>query len=368
MNNKKKIVLGSLAALAVAGMVGGAAAIGTTATTAASFVSDGTSKPKLGETLGFKLHNNSSQRLEFQYVTGKVPAPPVGEVLPGAEVDYELPYSWTTEHSSGDVVYKLVDPAGGQGYTVDLHLDAVNPSNDTFTVTDASGNPVSDYLAFSTEDLATNIVMQDAPGGWANRSPSITPGVNGWTQDEVSGTLQNMASNLTFSNITVDKDARDSKVLVSEYEQGGSGTVGTQTGLETSVTDSWDTGISGSGEIMGAVTAGVSSTVGHSVTTSNNFGTNSSQNTETGYTSVIWGLVPVLRATGDFSGTLGNTQMTFKGASFDYPDTTRPMEYSAENLQGDVTGEPAYQPDSGVNDHGPAVAAKRAVEVKHAER
>ena len=372
MKRKQKIVLGSLASLAAAGVMGSAVAFGAPAAISASLTPGGTSTSHLGsaqDTQGFTLHNNTVQRLEFQYVTGTVPAPPPGEVLPEGEVNYELPYSFFTEHSSGEVFYKMVDPNGGEDYTLDLHLDAVNTDKSMVTVLGPSGYPVGDYLQLDNYNSGpTEFTLNDAPGGWANKNPTITPGVNGWTQDEVSGTLKNMGSDLTYSNVTVDDDARDPKVLVTDYEQSGSGSVGTETGLETSVTNSWDTSISADSDILKAVTLGVSKSVGHSVTTSNNFGTSATQDLEAGYTSVIYGLVPVIAATGDFSGTIGATQLNFVGATFDYPDTTRPMEYAGTNIEGDVRGEPQYQPDAGVNNDGPTVAVKHISHPKQVKR
>lgn len=372
MNRKQKIGLGSLASLAIAGVMGSAVAFGAPAAISASLTPGGTSTSHVGSaqgTLGFTLHNNTAQRLEFQYVTGTVPAPPPGEVLPEGEVNYQLPYSFFMEHSSGDVVYKMVDPNGGEDYTLDLHLDAINTDKSTVTVLGPSGYPVGDYLQLDNYNSGlTEFTLNDAPGGWANKNPTITPGVNGWTQDEVSGTLKNMGSDLTYSNITVNDDARDPKVLVTDYEQSGSGTVGTETGLVTSVTNSWDTSISADSDVLKVVTLGVTHTVGHSVTTSNNFGTNASQELVAGDTSVIYGLVPVIAATGDFSGTIGETQLNFVGATFNYPDTTRPMEYSGENIEGDVTGEPQYQPDPGVNNNGPKTAVKHITQPKQIKR
>jgi hypothetical protein len=317
----------------------------------------------VSDSQGFNLTNNSSQRLLFQKVTGRLPAPPTTPLLPGVTVNFELPATVPyVGHSSGDAIYAVMNAQDQQEGTLDLHLDAANIDKSWIKFTDNNGK-VLDNGSYLDIDGGNYVdwTIEDS-SGWGNTDVTLTPGQDGWTQDQVSAMAKQYCTSsgsCTFENVTTTGTTADPVVLTSGYNDNDAAgtTVGTSKSYETSATNSWDTTYNADVELMGAVTLGISHEVGHSVSVTNNFETSYSMNIPAGQTGVIWGQAPMINAVGAFEITIGDTTFHLENANFDYPDGNGAMHYDGKLYDGDIAG--SYPAAPGVNNGAPTVTAQQ---------
>ncbi|GAA3642924.1 hypothetical protein [Microlunatus ginsengisoli] len=360
----------TLAAVATLGLLAGATGCSANLSDSVLPVDQQSSPAKqqpVGSTLGYNVLNESGQRLVFQKVTGKLPAPPTSQstVYPFDKVNFQLHYPGPGGHSSGDAWYSVVNAEGTTTGSIDFHFDAGTLGKSTITQYDTNNNVInpSSWTVNTTFDPGTfqDVTVTDMKGS-GDTDVDITPGQNGWTQDEVSSILkqQCLSKNCSYDDVTTTDTRADPVVLASAYNAnpagGDSSSVSTEQGYEQSTTNSWDTTYSSEVQLMDAVTVGVTTSVGYSVTTSQNFGTSYSINIPGDSTGVIWGEAPLIHSSGDFTVTAGNTSLHFKGSTFDYPDPHGAMVYkSASNYTGDQTNDFPAAP--GVNNNTVTVAA-----------
>ena len=315
MNIPKVNVKGLAVTLGALALAGGAAAVMAPAASAsappAAHGGPAATQSKVGFSSGFHIYNYTGAPITLAYINGSgnfEGRPPDGAVLnPGSYQDIE-------------VQYRFMDPQEDMPVyaTPNGHVNAVLDINGEG---DPSVKRCSVDAGVCTTDGYMSVYFLDSPGTVNNLGPDQKQ-----AQADVLKQFcdHNPAAQCQFTNVTETKDQYNSawqfftSAENDDYTNDGQLTAGTEHTLETSQSIEISAELKVS--IKEIVDMGISATYGHEWSTSHTFKTEYSHPVAPRSIGEIDGAAPVIRDTGDFTVTLGNTTWNLTGVYFDTPD------------------------------------------------
>jgi len=132
---------------------------------------------------------------------------------------------------------------------------------------------------------------------------------------------QSTAATCAFSPTSETAVDGPSHVLVTETNNGTEpAQLSATKGDDVSATDSVDISATVGGSIAGIVDASVTGSYGHTWSTGHSFTTGVVNTVPAGYYGEITAIAPMIRDTGDFTITMGNTTWNLQGVYFDTPN------------------------------------------------
>ncbi len=264
---------------------------------------------------GFHFTNLSGDSATLAAIDGNTSfegRPNVGEVLkPGiGDQDFEVTYFFAQD-TSDDITYHLTDQSGKQDGTVKVHLDVDGVGNTSAGVVSVDG-------PFGVSINGTNITILDPPG-----TVHTITGANAQAQADTLKQFcsENTAAHCTFTPTSeADVDGPE-HVLVTEENNGTNPAVLSATKGDT-VSESNSLEISGTAgvNILDIVNLSVTAKYGHTWTESHTYGTGVSNTVPAGYYGEITAIAPMIRDTGDFTITMGDTTWNLTDVHFDSPN------------------------------------------------
>jgi hypothetical protein len=268
-------------------------------------------------TRGFTITNMSSHPLKLESTNGmgwEDGAPVNGSVIaPGHSTGFEVSWVWGSTHS---VVanYAILD---SDGRKIGTYMATMSVTSDIAWTLQSSYTQISMGQSL---DGGQQLTVLDAPGSVVD-----IPAGQGQAQAQVLNTLcyENPQAKCSFT------PTKRVKALGPKHVVDGivyNNTPDDQTGsrtFEDTVSTSHNIEVSASVEatIMEIVTVTITATYGHSWEDSHTFSTNEDLTVRPYWKAWLEARQPVIRDTGDFTITLGNTTWHLRGVSFDTPDT-----------------------------------------------
>jgi hypothetical protein len=237
---------------------------------------------------------------------------PVGSVLkPGIGLDdFEVTFL-AARNDADDITYAMTDASGHQDGSVTFHVNV-----------DAFGTPTAGVGAvdgpFQLAVNGANITVLDPPG--------TVHTISGDDAQAQAATLkqfcsENTAAQCTFTPTSETHVDGPEHVLVTEENNGTNPAVLTATKGDTvSSSDSLEVDGTVGVNILDIVNASVTLKYGHSWGESHTFDTGVSNTVPAGYYGEITAIAPMIRDTGDFSISMGNTTWNLTGVHFDSPE------------------------------------------------
>ena len=315
---KTAAVLLATTALCGIGSLAAAAYADTPATTASHAAGRADSGGEVGKaqySRGFHVTNLSGSAATVARVDGNTSfegRPADGAVLqPGIGLDdWEVTYFFAKDTTS-IVTYTLADAAGKQLGDVVVRLSV-----------DGVGNPSAGCLntdgPFACNVNGTNITILD-PAGTVHDIAGDNAQAQAATLKQFCD--QNTAAQCTFTPTSETQVDGPEHVLVTEENNGQSPAVLTASKGDT-VSSSNSLEIDGTVgvNVLGIVNASVTAKYGHTWGESHTFTTGVSNTVPAGYYGEITAIAPMVRDTGNFTITMGDTTWNLTGVYFDAPN------------------------------------------------
>jgi hypothetical protein len=267
-----------------------------------------TMQAKVGASQGFLIHNYTSQALTLDNITGSgnfEGRPADGSVFSTGTVhDIEVQY-WFAEEQVDEAHYHF---ANGATATVLMEVNGVNQPS-------VMGCD-SDY-GICTYD-GKNVYLLDPPGTVNSYGPDQKQAQANW--------LKQLCDTSSYANCKFSATSEDH--ILGDEQSAGDGTTNTTDKIESDMTisaeddrgesDSVGVDVTGGVEhlVVAEVTAKYEHTWDHEYKFTQTEHADVPPHTHVWYTHVA----PMLRDTGDFTVTLGNTTWNLTGVYFDHPD------------------------------------------------
>ncbi len=261
---------------------------------------------------GFLVYNLTSTPMTLKSVTGDgnfEGRPDVGSVLqPGQHADFEVQYRAFSVQND-DITYSNGSSALDARLTVDGLNDAGRP---TSTCSRVSG---PDDCA---SDGGTTIRITEPAGTVIN--------IDGSQAQSQAAALkqfcaQNSDASCTFTPTGETNVDRPKHVLATETNNGTrDATLSVTKTDDVSSTNSVDLSASVGGNIAGLVDVQITAAYGHTWSQGHSFATGVSNIVPAGYYGQITAIAPMIRDTGNFTITVGNTTINLLGVYFDSPN------------------------------------------------
>lgn len=320
--NRPQKIAAALAPLAVTGAIIAPAAV-------ASPAQHGKRTTAMGQTQlsqGFHVYNESSHTIRLVNITGDYfeGRPQDGAVLQPGVGYHDIEVEFRAFNEQDDTAnYQILGDNGQQIGTFTVHM-AVDDLNDpgsycetTIGTCTPQKNP-NNAAGYATP--GKTIVLEDAANTVHNLGPD-----QGQIQ---AATLKQLCTDNNTATCTF-SPTKEEHIRTSEHQVGGS--VSNEDGPNDStttvlssdavdVTDSYEAGLTVGGKILGLVDVEVSAKYGHATTHSHTFQQEVTLDVPKGYVGWITDRAPVIRDTGNFTVTLGNTTWNLQGVYFDSPD------------------------------------------------
>lgn len=303
--------LGSLAGTAYAATPGQ-----THATAAASQDSAQVGAPMYSR--GFHIYNLTTSPMALKSVTGDgnfEGKPDVGSVVqPGQYADFEVQYRAFSVQND-DVTYSNADGS----FTAHLKVDGVNYAGNPSSTCTVNGG--ADVCSDPDDGVNTNgtTIAYEMPAG-----TTITyNGDQAQQQADVLKQLCDSGANATcsFTPTSETHVAGPSHMLAFEYNNSdGTATLEVDKTDDVSSTDSLNISATLGTNIAGMVDASVTAAYGHTWSEGHGFAAKSSDPVDPHTYGEIDGIAPMIRDTGNFTLTMGNTTYHLNGVYFDSPD------------------------------------------------
>lgn len=328
-----------LATTAVCGF-GAAIANADTPATAPTTASAGTAQDgtQVGAPLysrGFHIYNLTTSPMTLKSITGDgnfEGKPDVGSVVqPGQYADFEVQYRWLSDQND-EVVYTNADGT----FRADLEVNGFKSGAPSSTCTVTSGHDVCsdpDDPVYGTDGTTISSMM---PAG----STVTYNGDQAQQQAAVLNQLCNTGADATCSFKATGEThvAGPSHVLAYEYNNSDdTGTLEVDKTDDVTSTDSVNISATLGTNIAGMVDASVTASYGHSWSVGHGFAAKTSDPVDPHTYGEIDGIAPMIRDTGDFTLTMGNTTYHLNGVYFDTPDPQggEGFEYHTHKLTQD---------------------------------
>jgi hypothetical protein len=334
--------------------------------------------PENGGDYEFHISNDSSTFMVYKSQSGSVSVPGVGPGSvwsPGQEVDFHAQWCYTTD-CYGDINWEVYASNGDDLGTLDIHLDGSNDygnmkfngadqhqSDSQFTTNQDSYSQSGQnwYLSAGYNNNINNEIEDTTPS--TQNFDQNMPAVQGVDASQLVKSLCDGAgsSGCQYNVSTSTPGYSDYHVIASMYDahsvdgepDRADGTLTTQTGWSTSLTNSWDIQATAGTNILDTVDTSFTAEYGQSYTNEQNFSTSSSANIYPQQTAQIMASYPTYTDTGSFSITVGNTTWNASNVNFVVPRTAAVDGYGtsvqtcAQWVDGNV--DPHNQVDPGVN-------------------
>ena len=298
--------------LATAAILGAGAGIASaaTATDAASTHDSKVAGPQYSK--GFHIFNFTQYPMRLDTITGDgyfEGKPDIGSILqPGQYADFEVQYRFMTEQND-DVNYSFNAPWGKIGsFSAHLHVAAGGASSYDATNYGVAGDNGS--LLLTVQDPVGTTV--NIPADQAQRQADTLKQL----------CMDTDQANCSFTPTSETHIDGPKHVVVTESNNGPNTATLTANKADTvSSSDSLEAGASASAQIAGLVNIQVSAKYGHTWGQSHSFTTGVSNTVSPHSFGEITAIAPMIRDTGDFTVTMGNTAWHLKGVYFDSPDS-----------------------------------------------
>jgi hypothetical protein len=281
---------------------------------------------------GFKVYNLSSHSIEFLGVTGADfdSTPPVGSILqPGVGYqDLEETYKFG-QTTTGSAKYAVLDNSGhptGTKFFATMQIYSVSTTYAGSVVTGTEGIPAVPLEA-STNGTDTNTLLDPSgtvhniPAGQGQAQAAV---LNQYCIDGNSATCDFKTTSETqfegaehFITSYANHDPKITNDLT--YTEGD--TVGSSNSVEVSA-------MAGT-KLFKVVDASITFTYNHTWTTSHMFGSALTVHCPPDSLCSIFGIAPMVRDTGDFTLTIGNTTWNLNGVYFDSPQPHQVESFSS---------------------------------------
>ena len=278
---------------------------------------DAGSPQKVQYSRGFHVTNLSSNPIKLLSVSGQNDwegRAPDGSILPPGAGYQDFEMTWIYQEDTFNTLnYAMLD---GQGNTIATFHYLIAVGGETGSTGSQfhvdSGNITGDA------NNTTQLDVKDA----ANTVRTI----NGDQAQAQAQTLKQFCASTNSatcsftptSETTVDGP---SHVLVTETNNGTAPAQLTATNGDTvTSTDSVDISATLGGNIAGIVDASVTGSYGHTWSTGHSFSTGVSNTVPAGYFGEITAIAPMIRDTGNFTISIGNTTINLNGVYFDTPN------------------------------------------------
>ena len=237
---------------------------------------------------------------------------PVGSVLkPGVGLnDFEVTFL-AARTDSDDITYAMTDASGHQDGSVTFHV-----SVDAFGTPSAGVDGVDGPFQLAIN--GTDITVLDPPGTVHTISGDDAQ-AQAATLKQLCG--ENTAAHCAFTPTGETQVDGPEHVLVTEENNGTSPAVLSATKGDTvSETNSVEVDGTVGVNILDIVNLSVTAKYGHTWTESHTYGTGVSNTVPAGYYGEITAIAPMIRDTGDFTITMGDTTWNLTGVHFDSPN------------------------------------------------
>ena len=331
-------VAGVLVAAGALGGLGSLAATANAATPAHPIATVGHGTSRVGAPLysrGFHIYNLTTSPMTLQSITGDKNFegnPDVGSVVqPGQYADFEVQYRWMSDQND-EITYTNSDGS----FKADLEVNGfdsgapsskctVNSGHDVCsdpddTVSGTNGTTISYLMPAGTtvtvdgsqaqQQAATLQQLCNTPGADATCTFAVDPN----SETHVAGPLHPLAYQYNNSDVTttLEVDKTD----------------------EVSSTDSVNIEASMGTNIGGMVDVSIKAAYGHIWSHGNGFAAKSTDPVEPHTYGEIDGISPMIRDTGNFTISMGNTTYHLNNVYFDTPDASgaEGFEYNTHKL------------------------------------
>lgn len=264
---------------------------------------------------GFHFTNLSGDTATLTSITGDnnfEGNAPVGSVLkPGIGFDdFEVTFL-AANTDSDDITYAMTDASGHQDGSVTFHVSVDMWGNSSSSVGAVNG-------PFQLSANGTNITVLD-PAGTVHTITGDDAQAQAATLKQFCA--ENTAAQCTFTPTSETHVDGPEHVLVTEENNGSQPAVLSATKGDTvSSSDSVEIDGTVGVNILDIVNASVTAKYGHTWGESHTFDTGVSNNVPAGYFGEITAIAPMIRDTGDFTITMGNTTWNLTGVHFDSPE------------------------------------------------
>lgn len=269
-------------------------------------------------TRGFNLTNLTGERLQLTGVTGDTDGleggtPATGTIIkPGGSMHFEMTWTWLKDQFVYPT-YNVLDSNGNITATANFTMAVGGGDGSTASLGSATNG-------FVTDANGTTLDIKDKAG------TVVT--INGDQAQAQAATLKqfcadNPNATCTFTPTSETHVAGPEHVLVAQINNGTDpGTISVNKGDTIASSDSLDIAATLGTNFAGIVDASVTASYGHTWSESHEFDVSASHPVPAGYYGEITGIAPMLRDTGNFTITIGNTTFHLNGVYFDTPDTT----------------------------------------------
>jgi len=283
-------------------------------------------------TRGFKVYNLSSYAIKFLGVSGADfdGTPPVGSILqPGAPYqDFEETYKFG-QTTTGVAKYAVLDANGnptGTNFFATMQIYNVNTTYAAAGTSATEGQPPI-YLQGSTNGVDTNTLLDPAgtvhniPAGQGQAQAAV---LNQFCVDGNSATCDfTVTSEKHFEGAQhfITSYANHDKNITNDYTYNQGDEVGSSNSVEVAV--------KAGGKLFKIVDAEISVTYNHTWTETHSFSTSVTVHCPPVSLCSIYGIAPMLRDTGNFKLTLGNTTWNLPDVYFDSPEPSKVESFAS---------------------------------------
>ena len=267
---------------------------------------------------GFNITNLTGKRLQLIAITGGTGdveggVPAIGTIVqPGGAMHFEMTWTWLTDQFVYPT-YNVLDTNGNVLSTASFTMAVAGGDGSTASLGSATNGFVTDASGMSLDikEKAGTVVT-----------------INGDQAQAQAATLKqfcagNPSATCTFTPTSETHVAGPEHVLVAQINNGTEpGTISVNKLDTVTSTDSLDVSATLGTNFAGIVDASITATYGHTWSVGHAFDVSSSHPVPAGYYGEITGVAPMIRDTGNFTITIGNTTFHLNGVYFDTPDVT----------------------------------------------